>query len=167
MYYVKTPYQGSLVLSPFPGGGDTKIYADIAEQYATTAMIDRVLTLVTEKEWKELRGDQLVQELTLRNISWVHAPIKDFGIPDQDWFDNWHHVTKQVQHSLEIGKNVLVHCMAGCGRTGLVSVLLMIDMGMTADQAIAHIRSARPCAMETPEQEQCVFRYEKEKTILG
>ncbi len=50
------------------------------------------------------------------------------------------------------GGRVLVHCMGGCGRSGMALLRLMVESGEPADRALARLRAVRPCAVETPEQ---------------
>ena len=47
---------------------------------------------------------------------------------------------------------MVVHCMGGCGRSGMILLRLMIDAGETPDSALARLRTARPCAVETKAQ---------------
>jgi len=45
-----------------------------------------------------------------------------------------------------------VHCRGGCGRSGMIALRLMIEIGEAADDALARLRAVRPCAVETPQQ---------------
>ena len=47
---------------------------------------------------------------------------------------------------------VLIHCKGGCGRSGMVALRLMIEAGEAPDEALARLRSVRPCAVETDAQ---------------
>jgi atypical dual specificity phosphatase len=55
-----------------------------------------------------------------------------------------------------------VHCLAGRGRSGTLAAVWFVHEGMTADEAIAHIRTLRPGSIETEVQEEAVHRYELE-----
>src|SRR5690606_33735699 len=54
--------------------------------------------------------------------------------------------------ALEGGGRVLVHCLGGCGRSGMVALRLMIGAGETPEVALRHLRGVRPCAVETEAQ---------------
>jgi hypothetical protein len=49
----------------------------------------------------------------------------------------------QVMRHLELGHKVLVRCQAGYNRSGLVVALALMDLGHSADEAIALIRKKR------------------------
>jgi hypothetical protein len=52
-------------------------------------------------------------------------------------------LAKYVDDELKAGKRVLVRCLAGLNRSGLINALVLIRQGYTAELAIASIRSAR------------------------
>jgi protein-tyrosine phosphatase/nicotinamidase-related amidase len=55
------------------------------------------------------------------------------------------------------GRSVLIHCVGGLGRSGMVAAAWLRSRGLSADDALARVRAARgPRAVETAEQEACV-----------
>jgi atypical dual specificity phosphatase len=67
-----------------------------------------------------------------------------------------------IASALSDGKVVLVHCLAGKGRTGCVlAAYMMAYEGMTARQAIDELRSMRAGSVELP-QERTVLQFEPE-----
>lgn len=66
-----------------------------------------------------------------------------------------------VEQQRSAGQHVLVHCLAGKGRTGTVLAgWLMKHRGHSATQAINHLRARQPAAVESPEQEGFLDAYE-------
>jgi hypothetical protein len=55
-----------------------------------------------------------------------------------------------VAEQLAEGKTVLVTCMQGRNRSGLVTALVLMMNGLTADRAIALIKSKRALSMQNP-----------------
>ena len=53
--------------------------------------------------------------------------------------------------------NIVIHCLGGLGRTGLVACKLLTEQGIPAASALEQVRAARPGAVETPEQEAYVL----------
>ena len=77
--------------------------------------------------------------------------ITDFDIPQEEQVLEFLEI---LQKAKENKKPVLVHCWAGCGRTGVMMALAErliygVDDG---EEAIANLRKVRPCAVETPTQ---------------
>jgi atypical dual specificity phosphatase len=59
-------------------------------------------------------------------------------------------------------EGVAVHCRAGMGRTGTcLAAYLMRYSGLPARQAIDAVRRARPGSVETRQQEEALFSFEK------
>jgi len=76
-------------------------------------------------------------------------PVKDFRPPTVDQLEQFVRLIAE----LPPGEKAVVHCEGGIGRTGTFAAAYWIAKGMTVSDAIAHVRKARPHAVETPEQE--------------
>ena len=48
---------------------------------------------------------------------------------------------------------MVVHCLAGLGRSGTVAARLLIELGHDPDEAIRRVRLARPGAIQSAAQE--------------
>lgn len=83
----------------------------------------------------------------------VHVPVEDFNAPSPEQFDKCLSVIDQAQKT---GMGILVHCLAGKGRTGTVLAAYFVSKGMSALEAIRHVRAVRPGSIETPEQERAI-----------
>jgi protein-tyrosine phosphatase len=69
-------------------------------------------------------------------------------------------VALYIQSQVEGGRVVLVHCLAGQGRTMCaIAAYLIRSKGMTAQEAIDSLRAVRPGAVERS-QEKAVRDYE-------
>ena len=86
-----------------------------------------------------------------------HVPIQDYTPPEPE----------QIQQAIRFIDSltkegaVLVHCMAGHGRTGTILACHLVSVGMSAEAAIKEVRMKRPGSIETLEQEESVRQYAK------
>ena len=61
---------------------------------------------------------------------------------------------------LKRGESVVVTCMGGLGRSGMIAACTLVGVGISPTAAIASVRAARgPRALETSGQEELVSRF--------
>lgn len=119
---------------------------------------DMVLTLIEDHEFDTLAVRGLAEGLRARGMEWLHFQIRDVDVPSADSEGHWRGLSRRIHQQLENGGKVMIHCRGGLGRAGTIAALLMIERGWSADAAMAEVRSVRPGAIETPEQDQWLQR---------
>ncbi|MHA1903412.1 MAG: protein-tyrosine phosphatase family protein [Candidatus Thorarchaeota archaeon] len=92
------------------------------------------------------------------NINHHKFSFTDFGVPSDDLVTR---VITVIHDALKDNKPVLVHCLAGCGRTGTILALIEIYLygERDGDKAISKVREHRSCAIETKGQEEVIRRH--------
>lgn len=110
-----------------------------------------VVTLAAIGELSARGASSLPVDLRANGIEWLHLPIPDFGTPPRALRIRWPAISLQLRTTLP-GARVLIHCMGGCGRSGMIALRLMIDAGEAPEAALIRLRNARPCAVETKAQ---------------
>lgn len=85
-------------------------------------------------------------------IEWYHLPIRDFGVPGDDFETSWTYAGVRLRDHVRKGRNVFVHCKGGLGRSGMIAARLLVELGLDPDEVIRSIRAERPGAIETTEQ---------------
>ena len=88
------------------------------------------------------------------------------SVPDQEFEELWAVEGKQIKASLVAGERVVLHCLAGLGRTGMIAARLLVDMGMSPELAVAEVRKVRPRAIQTENQEKYVHNCVRKKKPL-
>jgi protein-tyrosine phosphatase len=83
---------------------------------------------------------------------WIAFPVADMGVPERDSAADWRAASSAARAALRGGGRVLVHCRAGCGRSGMAALRLMVECGERPEVALRRLRAMRPCAVETEAQ---------------
>jgi atypical dual specificity phosphatase len=112
------------------------------------AGIRRVITLCPRtipSEWLEAAG-----------LESVHIPMPDFRAPTVDDLTS---AVDAVRAAVEEQVPVVVHCMAGRGRTGTVLAAYLAERMASAEEAIAEIRRLRPDSIDSSAQADTVRAY--------
>ncbi len=78
-----------------------------------------------------------------------NIPVKDFHPPTVEQLERF----VKLVAGLPPDAKTVVHCEGGTGRTGAFAAACWIAKGLTLSDAVAHVRKARPHAVETQEQE--------------
>jgi atypical dual specificity phosphatase len=88
-------------------------------------------------------------------VEHYELPISDFEAPSKESVIKFITILRKA---LSEGKPVLIHCFAGCGRTGTMLALAEIYLfgERKGARAIRKVREVRPCAIETLPQEQAI-----------
>ncbi len=113
---------------------------------------DLVLSMTEMDEMVQLGAGGLGEALEQAGIAWHHLPIRDFGAPPVEVQAVWPAVSAQARAILAGGGKVLAHCRGGCGRSGMVLLRLMVELGEVPEAALTRLRRVRPCAVETEGQ---------------
>lgn len=111
-----------------------------------------VFSMTTEAEHVAAGAPRLGVDLQSMACRWLHLPVPDFGTPPPEVAAKWPAASRSARQALGGGGRVLVHCRGGCGRSGMAVLRLMVECGEDPAQALARLRSVRPCAVETDAQ---------------
>ncbi len=91
----------------------------------------------------------------------LHLPIEDMTPPDTEQVEQY---VAFVDRMLARGAAVGTHCLAGLGRTGTMIACYLVTRGMSAGEAIDHVRRQRPGSIQTELQERSIHRWEMIRT---
>ncbi|WP_018968566.1 protein-tyrosine phosphatase family protein [Rubritalea marina] len=95
-----------------------------------------------------------------KQFDYYHIHVPDYGVPTDDQLNRFIEIMDK-HHAA--GESVVIHCVAGCGRTGQFIVAWCSKAGLIPNNLnpVEWIRSKRRCCLETGAQEQCAKRLYK------
>lgn len=152
LHWIDIPGPGRLGLMPHPHG-DEWLHGELVsfqEQGATL-----LVSLIEKEEAADLgliAEEALCQKIGLRYRSF---PICDHSTPplDKATFE----FIEELANEVRAGEAVAVHCMAGIGRSGLITICVLITLGFAPMEAMSLASEARGFAIpETDAQCQWV-----------
>jgi protein-tyrosine phosphatase len=98
--------------------------------------------VLTAKDWQEASQ--------YPGLEVICAPGDDDERPHRlaRFLPTWEDAASQVVEHVRAGKNVLVTCMAGHNRSGLVTALALRELtGLSGQELIDHIQKCRPMSL--------------------
>jgi rhodanese/phosphatase family protein len=95
----------------------------------------------------------LWRAVNARGMTWYHLAIFDGGAPDTTFETHWATAGAHLRRVLWAGRNILLHCRGGLGRSGTIAARLLVELGENPRVAVDRVRRARGGAIETPVQE--------------
>ena len=116
--------------------------------------IDRLVLFVEDHELAYVGASNIDATLAREGIELVRHPIPDMGIPrDPVAFAR---LLDDTRAAVQDGRTVVIACFGGFGRTGTAIACLLVDAGLTPDEAIALTRETRPAPSNaTPSSLSC------------
>lgn len=155
LHWLQGPWRGKVALASRPRGGDW-LNEEIADW--KRGGIASVVSLLTPDEERDL---ELTFEATMakkHGLEFISFPIPDRQVPRSEAALG--KLLDAISDVLESGKDVLIHCRQGVGRTGLVAACLLVKAGMSPGAAVEAVSAARQIEVpETSEQRHWIERY--------
>jgi len=121
--------------------------------------VEVVVTLMTQAELQKMKLTHLPEVIKQANMESIYFSITDKWLPDS--VDEFIKIVYAVIEQIKLGKKIAVHCNGGKGRTGLLVVACLIQLGMTQTDATNKIRKVRPGMLQNPAQQMYLVLVEK------
>ena len=103
--------------------------------------------------------EEPLEEEWLEDVNYLHIDSNDMGVPE---FDDLINSVDFLHQRITNDEPVMVHCLAGLGRTGTILACYLIKYEqMSADDAIQKVRNERHGSIQSFSQEEIIFRFEK------
>lgn len=140
---------GVLGIAPLPGRSG-HYEADMTSLLLWNPAL--VMSMTTSQEMARAGASGLGADLINAGVQWSHLPVPDLGAPPAETDALWKISASTAHRILAGGGRVLAHCFGGCGRSGMAILRLMVEAGEQPESALARLRNARFCAVETDDQ---------------
>lgn len=152
LYWICEVGVGRLGIMPRPRGGDW-LQGEIRS--LREAGVDVVISLLEPQEVAELDITEEEAICKASKISFMSFPITDRRVPSSK--QEALRFADSISNLLRDGKNVVIHCAAGIGRSSLIAACVLMISGVGVDEALQRIEKARGCSVpDTPEQREWV-----------
>ena len=124
-------------------------------------------TSIEEVKWLLEQGvksivtvrEEPLDESWIKDVNYLHVLSNDMGVPE---FDDLVHAVDFIHRRVTNNEPVLVHCLAGMGRTGTVLACYLVKyQNMSADEATQKVREERSGSIQSYPQEEIIFQFEK------
>lgn len=155
---VELPYglRGKIFRSPMPFSffdHQHRLFDEFLQQ-----SIGLVVMLLEEGE-DELRARcDLRRTYNDAGIDVIHLPTVDFGVSED--LNTYRQGVQEALQRARGGENVVVHCLAGLGRTGtFLACLAREHLHLGGEDALEWVRRFVPGSIQSEEQEQLVLDY--------
>ncbi len=154
----KYTYKGFLGLTLLPGRKDQSRSLPDDLRTLKEQGVTHIVTLITDNEFVNYGVEDLINKYQEAGFVVKRLPINDQGNCSVTEMDD---MVKWLGDNLKIGANIMMHCVGGLGRTGLVAACYLTRQGITAHDAIMEVRRVRSeRAIESDIQELFVYKYE-------
>jgi protein-tyrosine phosphatase len=135
IYWIDGAGSGRLAIMARPRAGD---WLDDEIDNWRAAGVEVVVSLLEREEEVELGLESEADTCRSRNIEFIRFPIADRGVPpDRDA------AIKLAQLLSSSDRATAIHCRAGIGRSSLMAALVLIQRGISPDDALDLIQLAR------------------------
>lgn len=155
LYWVHGPWPGKLAIAARPRGGDW--LQDELKAWKHSG-VQTIVSLLTPGEEHDLGVAKEPAEADALGIKFLRLPIPDREVPLSR--TELTAMLETIDADLVAGKNVLLHCRQGIGRSGLVAACLLLTKGIDGNSAVRLVSEARGMPVpETPQQRRWIDEF--------
>lgn len=156
---------GALGMTLAPGVKDRNWDRDVKtdmrrlrEHWKTSVLV----SLIEDHEYERYGMKGYAEEAGASGIAVEEFPIVDVDVPREEQVEEYADLIGKIVGFLSAGRNTVVHCRGGIGRTGTVVSCALVGLGRDAEEAMQLASDARrEDVPQTEEQREYVREFEK------
>lgn len=158
MSRIPAPASGGLFVGKMPGREGRLTHELTAlREFGVSSVVCLVPTYDMERKYYNSLYLPMIREFF--GSDFRHLEILDREVPADD--NAFAAEVRRTVRCLTLGRRVLVHCVQGCGRSGLFASSVLSVLGVDPVEAMLLFRSSRGCGLDTEEQVAYVLRFAK------
>lgn len=152
------PVESNLAITILPGRKDRDRDMQNDLIHIKNSGFDTVISLLSKDEYHHYGVPDLITQYKMHSINCFELSIIDQGAPS---LTDMKEVTGFINEKLKSGSKVLIHCVGGLGRSGMVAACYLKEFkNVKSEESIKLIREVRSKrAIESKVQEEFVRNY--------
>lgn len=121
---------------------------------------DVLVSLIEGDEYEYYEMEGYAEEAEAAGIAVEEFPIVDVNVPREEQVDEYAELVGRIVGFLREGRNTVVHCRGGIGRTGTVVSSVLVGLGHDAKDAMRLASDARKTVVpQTEPQREYVHEF--------
>jgi len=120
-----------------------------------------LVTLNQDFELEQMKIGNIAAKAAEHHIQSLKFSIVDMQAPKAQEKESFHNFVKQIVQQLKDGKNVIIHCKEGKGRTGMLAACCLVELGLEPKRAVNTVRRTRPGTIQTWVQESYINKFKQ------
>lgn len=126
-------------------------------KYLKMQGITKVLSLLRPNEAKAYQLEDEEKWVVKEGLTFENFPIEDHSVPLESELKP---LAKRLLSEIKQGEKLVIHCFMGVGRTGITSCAVLMENGLSAEEAMALVTEKRQLNVpETLEQVEFIRAY--------
>ncbi len=136
---------------------DLRTLRDRFHTHVLVTLIERGQFL--KDEFDDLGVSDLLMRAQRAGIDTEWSAIADGDVPVS--VEQMMNIVERILTLVRTGRNVVLHCRDGRGRTGLVAGCCLTALGASVDESLEIVRESRSGALELPSHVQCLRSFDE------
>ncbi len=160
----QVPWAGKVGLTFAPGKKhqgmhfmwNRNLYQDL-DRLRNDYQTDVLVSLIESHEFEAVQISNLTSEAQNRGMETCWFPIPDMSVPTS--MNELILLVQKILQKTQQNQTVVIHCMGGLGRTGMVAACCLVAWNYDPKEAIKIVRETRQYAIETQQQEDYIWKF--------
>lgn len=134
----------ALIMMPCPGTKELDLESTISQLKGQG--VTAILSMMADEEMKNLNAQSLPEVCDKNGIQWFNMETDDHKVPGEEALSKWDQYKDKLIDVINQGEKIAVHCKGGTGRTGVGIAMILLELGLSGEQAVTDVKALKPGA---------------------